>query len=521
MDSMIAEVITKAVTDAERYPFLFIGSGISRRYGDSPTWIGLLQDVCGEVLGDRYAFARFRAQARSAVQNGQAISELPYVATLMEDEVNSELLVDKRFADFRAKHDIELVEGVSPMKTYIADRLAALDIISSPEVNLLMRAGRNKVSGIVTTNYDRVCEELFPAYNVYVGQGDLVFSEPSFAQEVYKIHGSISEPDGMILTEADYIAFSSHRKYLAAKLLTIFAEYPVVFLGYSITDENIKAILADVCECVPKELLGRLRDRMVFVEWGDVTHVSDHTMDLDGRLLPMTRIVTDDFASVYEGMLATRKLYSPRLIRELKGNVFRLAEKMDPSSEIVTSGFDAVLERLGPDQKVAIQIAVSPAAIGKPISAEDIYQDVVLDDLGMDHRFIMDNYLNAHVQRLAGGVPFYKHILGFGDDVGKVIAKQRERFSTLDSFRTQSIRKDMERMHRKHVGHTSVNGLVRECEPNAPYALAPYLYDDEIDVSQLGGTLKRGLLSTEEGSEERKRLLKTPLFASACGCTTS
>ena len=88
---------------------------------------------------------------------------------------------------------------------------------------------------------------------------------------------------------------------------------------------------------------------------------------------------------------ATRKLYSPRLIRELKGNVFRLAEKMDPSSEIVPSGFDAVLERLGPDQKVAIQIAVSPAAIGKPISAEDIYQDVVLDDLGMDHRFIMDN----------------------------------------------------------------------------------------------------------------------------------
>ena len=33
-----------------------------------------------------------------------------------------------------------------------------------------------------------------------------------------------------------------------------------MFLGYSITDENIKAILADVCECVPKELLGRLRD---------------------------------------------------------------------------------------------------------------------------------------------------------------------------------------------------------------------------------------------------------------------
>ena len=49
-------------------------------------------------------------------------------------------------------------------------------------------------------------------------------------------------------------------------------------------------------------------------------------------------------------------------------------------------------------------------------------------------------------------------------------------------------------------------------EQNAPYALVPHLYDDEIDVDQLGGVLKRGLLSTEEGSEEGKRLLKDSAF---------
>lgn len=70
----------------------------------------------------------------------------------------------------------------------------------------------------------------------------------------------------------------------------------------------------------------------------------------------------------------------------------------------------------------------------------------------------------------------------------------------------------MEKKHQKYVGYTSVNGLARVCEPDAPYALVPYLYDDEIDVDQLGEILKRGLLSTEESSEERVRLLKDSAF---------
>lgn len=274
----------------------------------------------------------------------------------------------------------------------------------------------------------------------------------------------------------------------------------------------MKSILADICECVPETEYVRLHDRLVFVDWGNETHVGDHTMDFNGHLLSMTRVTTDDFASVYEGLLQAERLYSPKVIRELKGSIFRLAERMDPESELITTGFDALLDRLEPGQKVAVQIAVSPSAIGNPISPEDIYQDVVLDDLGVDNRFVVDAYLETHVQRLAGGIPFYKYVAGLGNDVGKAIERYRGKLNELDKFRTKSIRRGMESKHRTFAGHTSVAGLTEACAPRYPFAFIPYLYDWEIDADELGDLLKRTLLSTGEGTPERRSLLKDSNF---------
>ena len=66
-------------------------------------------------------------------------------------------------------------------------------------------------------------------------------------------------------------------------------------------------------------------------------------------------------------------------------------------------------------------------------------------------------------------------------------------------FRTQSIRKDMERKRFRYPGRTSVSELAGECEPDAPYALVPYLCDEEIDVNQLGEVLMWDLLSCPVG----------------------
>ena len=50
----------------------------------------------------------------------------------------------------------------------------------------------------------------------------------------------------MVLTKEDYDAFERDKKYLSAKLLTYFAEHPLLFIGYSASDPNIKNVLYDI-----------------------------------------------------------------------------------------------------------------------------------------------------------------------------------------------------------------------------------------------------------------------------------
>lgn len=49
--------------------------------------------------------------------------------------------------------------------------------------------------------------------------------------------------------------------------MTIFMEYPIIYIGYSLTDRDIQKILNDILLCLPKDKADRLQERFVFVDY--------------------------------------------------------------------------------------------------------------------------------------------------------------------------------------------------------------------------------------------------------------
>lgn len=97
-------------------------------------------------------------------------------------------------------------------------------------------------------------EKYLSEYKVYIGQQALLFSQLQGIAEVYKIHGSLNEPQSIVINENDYKEFKEKREDLAAKFLTIFMEYPIIFMGYSLYDTNIRDILSSIIKCMTNKL---------------------------------------------------------------------------------------------------------------------------------------------------------------------------------------------------------------------------------------------------------------------------
>ncbi len=194
-------------------PFLFVGSGLSRRFMNLSNWESLLRQT-SELTGRDFGYYY------SSVDG-----DLPGVASTIAEDFHEVWWTDKQFQESRQKHSGQKLSRTSPYKievSKIIERSASsipTEGLESDEINLLRSA---HVDGIITTNYDQFLEELFSEFCTYIGQDGLLLAEPQGIGEIYKIHGCISQPETLVLTRADYQRFNDRNSYLAAKLLTMF-----------------------------------------------------------------------------------------------------------------------------------------------------------------------------------------------------------------------------------------------------------------------------------------------------------
>ena len=287
-------------------PFLFIGSGLSRRYYNLPNWTNLLREMVNKFNQDPYAFRSYEDKA-SFTDNPYGLN--PKIASFIEEDFNKEWFLNPNIRTLNKEYMQKVFDGCSPFKAEMAYYLKQKSILKSEfkdEVTLLNNIAKKSIAGIISTNYDLFFETYLSDYKVYVGQQALLFSQLQGIAEVYKIHGSLNEPQSIIINEKDYKEFKEKREYLAAKLLTIFMEYPIIFMGYSLSDTNIRDILSSIVKCMTKEQVKTLKYKFIFIEYDPAIKEyeigeSIFTFD-DSKLLTMTKITLSDYSLLYNAI---------------------------------------------------------------------------------------------------------------------------------------------------------------------------------------------------------------------------
>jgi hypothetical protein len=94
---------------------------------------------------------------------------------------------------------------------------------------------------VVTTNYD----QLFEAACKVIGQPLSVLPHainPNARRWLLKMHGCVSRPQDIVLTRGDYLGYAERRAALAGIVQALLITRHMLFVGFSLTDDNFHKI---------------------------------------------------------------------------------------------------------------------------------------------------------------------------------------------------------------------------------------------------------------------------------------
>lgn len=497
-------------------PFLFAGSGITRRYYDLPDWRGLLQEFSRRINSDRFAF---RAYESKAAELGYSHGLLPKIATLIQQDFDAQWYASPEIRTLSEQEPAIVEAGASPFKVEVASFLKKHSIVIPEfrdEIGKLKNISKKNLAGVITTNYDAFFETLFSDYKTFVGQDELVFSAIQGIAEIYKIHGSVARPKSLVITEQDYEMFNAKGKYLAAKLMTIFMEYPIIFIGYSLTDTNIQQILEDIVACLPEEKFATLQERFVFVDYqkgATGVTVSTHSINLNGKLLSMTKLTLEDFGLLYNALASKKAALPVKLLRRFKEEIYTYAVTSEPGPLLQVASIDN--EAIDED-KLAISIGLSRTGeygLSSLIDENRWYRNIITDEvrnLGYSYDQLLEVSYPEVTKSINGHFPVCKYLANSKKHFPSIENTIPATFDELATNTNIKLRSSTNR-------YSSVYDLWEQ-EHNNPtrmYRLLACLPEWKIDADQLGKILQqlfesdKDVLSTKPASRaDIKRLIR-------------
>lgn len=194
---------------------LFIGAGISASLNDEnnvkfPAWKELIDELSKMVDYDRELFSMY----------GDNMMLAEYVS-LSDKEVVYNIIKEKLTITDEVRKELEQSE--------------IYDIICGFQCPI-----------IYTTNYDKLIEEAFEmkglSYSKISNINDMKEVKKD-STRIMKFHGDIEDKDSIVLSESQYFERMNFQSFMDIQFQADILQYHILFLGYSMSDINIKLLL--------------------------------------------------------------------------------------------------------------------------------------------------------------------------------------------------------------------------------------------------------------------------------------
>lgn len=386
------------IEKTEQLPVIFAGSGVTKRYTNNKyNWKELLVKCISMYSKDPES----KYKEYETVVTYRINSQQPEDKSSLNEAIGSEVERDFNIAYYKQQiAELNVPPNQNPLKYFISTLLSSysLDENYSQETELFKKL-QNKMLTVVTTNYDTFFEDhIFTQHEKLIGQN--VFSN-SEVGTLFKIHGCTAEPNSIVITENDYTVFKKKRKILAAKLISLFTENPVIFMGYSLQDENIKNILSDIFMCLDDDpnLLSELEKRLIVVNFNtEVPNVivGNHSLVIgDGTLINLTKITTASYQPILEEMQNLTRKIRFKEIKLIEDLVYDVVHSKEGESRRVVNMLDDTTD----DDEVILMITKQEHALAEfgitGLTKEQLFNDLINNDV-----FSIDREEQAMVIRL-------------------------------------------------------------------------------------------------------------------------
>ena len=134
---------------------------------------------------------------------------------------------------------------IGPLRSWM-DRAWHSDSVDISKSRVHQLIAESQLDLIYTTNYDRWIEKAFDHYGQpftkVASVGDLLNISPSKTQ-IVKFHGDFDDDSSIILDESSYFRRLQFETPLDIKLRSDLLGRSVLFIGYSLTDINVRYLL--------------------------------------------------------------------------------------------------------------------------------------------------------------------------------------------------------------------------------------------------------------------------------------